>query len=204
MRRTLLATSRLIVALGMAATLTACGGSGASSPPAGTAASSAPPASASGPSGTPVASTPPSSAPSSAASSGASPVAGACGSLTSAEILQYAGITVTGTKDIGGGCAYTSASGTHSAGKDVQYLAGKDGVIIGIIPVPTSPGTGTCPTRPVQGVPTTATVCNLPGPEFFAVFKAASSASVEINVFSSTTLTDAQIDGLISAAYGRL
>lgn len=204
MRHTLLAASRLIVALGMAATLTACGGSGASSPPAGTAASSAPPASASEPSGTPVASTPPSSAPSSAASSGASPVAGACGSLTSAEILQYAGITVTGTKNIGGGCAYTSASGTHSAGKDVQYLAGKDGVIIGVIPVPTSPGNGTCPTRPVQGVPTTATVCNLPGPEFFAVFKAASGASVEINVFSSATLTEPQIDGLISAAYGRL
>jgi hypothetical protein len=104
--------------------------------------------------------------------------------------------------DLGGACAYLSASGTHSATKDVRYLAGKDGVIIGV--VPGSPTSSTCPTRPVQGAPTTANVCNLPGPEVLAVFKAASGASVELNVFSSATLPDVQIDGLIAAAYGRL
>jgi hypothetical protein len=122
--------------------------------------------------------------------------------LTSAEIQQFAGITVTGMTDLGGACAYLSASGTHSATKDVRYLAGKDGVIIGA--VPGSTGSSTCPTRPVQGAPTMATVCNLPGPEVLAIFKAVSGASVELNVFSSATLTDAQIDGLIAAAYGRL
>jgi hypothetical protein len=122
--------------------------------------------------------------------------------LTAAEIQQFAGIAVTGMKDLGGACAYLSASGTHSATKDVRYLAGKDGVIIGVVPAST--GSSTCPTRPVQGAATTAMVCNLPGPEVLAVFKAASGASVELNVFSSATLTDAQIDGLIVAAYGRL
>jgi hypothetical protein len=105
--------------------------------------------------------------------------------------------------DIGGACAYLSGSGTHSAVKDVHYLAGKDGVIIGVVPGG-STGSSTCPTRPVQGAPTTTTVCSIAGPEVFAVFKAASGASVELNVFSSATLTDAQIDGLIAAAYGRL
>jgi hypothetical protein len=133
-----------------------------------------------------------------------SPVAGACGALTAAEILQYAEITITGTKDIGGACTYLSGSGAHSASKDTKYLAGKDGVIIGVIPVPVGNGSAACPTRAVQGAATTATVCNLPGPEILAIFKAASGAYVELNAFSSATLTDAQIDGLIVAAFGRL
>ena len=77
-----------------------------------------------------------------------------------------------------------------------------DGVIIGVVPAAAS--SSTCPTRPVQGAATSAYVCNLPGPEVLAIFKAASGASVELNIFSSATLTDAQIDGLIAAAYGRM
>ena len=132
-----------------------------------------------------------------------SPVGGACGSLTAGEIFQFAGITVTGMNDIGGACAYLSASGSHGAGKDKKYLAGKDGVIIGVIPVPVG-SMSACPTRSVQGATTTANVCNLPGPEVLAIYKATSGSYVELNVFSSATLTDAQIDGLIAASFGRL
>lgn len=75
-------------------------------------------------------------------------------------------------------------------------------IVIGVIPTPAS--SLTCPTRPVQGAATSAYVCNLPGPEVLAIFKAASGAFVELNVFSSATLTDAQIDGLVAAAFGRM
>jgi hypothetical protein len=199
MRHGRMATRWLTAGLGIVLAVAACGSPASSSvspTPAGSA--------------QPTASVPPSAAPSassvvtsSPAGPSISPVGGACGSLTAGEILQFAGITVTGMNDIGGACAYLSASGTHSASKDKKYLAGKDGVIIGVIPVPVGSTSG-CPTRAVQGAATTASVCNLPGPEVLAIFKATSGSYVELNVFSSATLTDAQIDGLIAAAFGRL
>ena len=189
----------LAVGLGIVLAVAACG-----SP----ASSSVPPSLAGSPSAT--ASVAPSAVPSASpagtsSQSGppSSPVGGACGALTASEILQFAGITVTGMNDIGGACAYVSASGTHSASKDKKYLAGRDGVIMGVIPVPVGSTSG-CPTRSVQGAPTTASVCNLPGPEVLAIFKATSGSYVELNVFSSTTMTDGQVDGLIAAAFGRL
>jgi hypothetical protein len=199
MRRGRLAAVRLTAVVCIALVLAACGSPASLSvapTPAG--------------SGQPTASVPPSAGPSVAPPAtgtpptpSTSPIGGACGSLTAAEILQYAGITVTGMNDIGGACAYLSAEGSHSASKDTKYLAGKDGVIIGVIPVPVGSTAG-CPTGPVQGAPTTASVCNLPGPEVLAIFKATSGSYVELNVFSSATMTGAQIGGLIGAAFGRL
>ena len=205
MRRELLAIFRAMTALGIVVTVTACGGSSpGSTGPTATPMSSVLATASAAMSATPVPSAPAASpsGPTTSPSGSTGPVAGSCGALTAAEIQQFAGIAVTGTQDLGGACAYLSASGAHSATKDVRYLAGKDGVITGTVPANT--GGSTCPTRSVQGAATTATVCNLPGPEVLALFKAASGASVELNVFSSATLTDAQIDGLIATAYGRL
>jgi hypothetical protein len=204
MRRELLAGLRAMAALGIVVTVTACSSSASSAAPTMMPPSSALATATAGMSQTPAPS-PPAASPSGPTTSPSGPtasVAGSCGVLTSAEIQQFAGIAVSGTQDLGGACAYLSASGSHSATKDVRYLAGKDGVIIGAVPGTASGST--CPTRPVQGAPTTANVCNLPGPEVLAIFKAATGASVELNVFSSITLTDAQIDGLIAAAYGRM
>jgi hypothetical protein len=196
------------IAVAIALAVAACGSSASSSAPADT--SSAPADTSSAPTDT-SGSTP--AAASSAASPAATPqtpapsaagtrVAGVCGTLTAAEIQQFAGITVTGMNDISGACAYLSTSGSHSATKDTRYLNGKDGVIIGSIPTPTS--SMKCPTRAVQGAATTATVCQLPGPELLTIFKATSGAWAELNIFSSTALSDAQVDGLIAAAFGRL
>jgi hypothetical protein len=199
MQRGRLASIGLAIVLAVAA----CGSPASSSvapSPAGSASATASVGPSVAPAAAPRASPPGTSTPSGPASSA---VGGACGALTAAEILQFAGITVTGMNDIGGACAYLSASGTHSAGKDTKYLAGKDGVIIGVIPVPVGSTSG-CPTRSVSGVPTTASVCNLPGPELLAIFKATSGSYVALNVFSSATMTDAQADGLIAAAFGRL
>jgi hypothetical protein len=205
MRRELLAMFRAMTALGIIVTVTACGGSApGSTGPAATPTSSVLATASAAMSATPAPSAPAASpsGPTTSPSGSTGSIAGSCGVLTAAEIQQFAGIAVTGTQDLGGACAYLSASGIHSATKDVRYLAGKDGVIIGAVPGATT--SSTCPTRPVQGAPTTANVCNVPGPEVLALFKAASGASVELNVFSSATLTDAQIDGLIAASYGRL
>jgi hypothetical protein len=194
---------RAVALIGLVATVVACGSSAGSTTPT-TQPSSALSAAASAASPTTAATGVPGasgSGPATSPTAGAS-VAGPCGVLTAAEIKQFADITVTGMTDIGGACAYLSASGSHSATKDKRYLAGKDGVIIGVIPTPAS--SLTCPTRPVQGAATSAFVCNLPGPEALAIFKAASGAFVELNIFSSATLTDAQIDGLVVAAYGRM
>jgi hypothetical protein len=199
MRRKLLAMFRAMAALGIVVTVTACGSSSAGSTGPTVMPPSAPASSASS---SPSGSTPTPTAPAASPTGATASVAGSCGVLTAAEIQQFAGIAVTGMRDLGGACAYLSASGTHSATKDVRYLAGKDGVIIGTVPANT--GGTACPTRSVQGAATTATVCSLAGPEVLALFKAASGASVELNVFSSAALTNAQIDGLIAAAYGRL
>jgi hypothetical protein len=204
MRRELLAMFRTMAALGIVVTVTACGSAAGSTAPTMMPPGSVPATASAAMSQTPAPSAPSASpyGPTTSPSGATGTVAGSCGVLTAAEIQQFAAITVTGMTDIGGACAYLSASGSHSATKDERYLAGKDGVIIGVVPGTASGST--CPTRPVQGAPTTAYVCNLPGPEVLAIFKAASGASVELNVFSSATLTDAQIDGLIAAAYGRM
>lgn len=205
MLRDILARFRATAVLGIVITVTACGSSAGSPAPTSIPPSLVPATASAAMSQTPAPSAPAASptGPATSPSGPAASVAGSCGVLTAAEIQQFAGITVTGMTDLGGGCAYLSASGSHSAVKDVRYLAGKDGVIIGVLSG-ASTGTSTCPTRPVQGAPTTATVCSIAGPEVLAIFKAASGASVELNVFSAATLTDAQIDGLIAAAYGRL
>jgi hypothetical protein len=201
----LLVKFRATAVLGIVVMVTACGSSAGSPAPTVMPPSAVPATATATMSPTPAPSAPVASptGPATSAPSAVASVAGSCGVLTAAEILQFAGITVTGMTDIGGACAYLSASGSHSATKDVHYLAGKDGLIIGAVPGG-STGSSTCPTRAVQGAPTTATVCTILGPEVLAIFKAASGASVEIDVFSSTTLTDAQVDGLIAAAYGRM
>jgi hypothetical protein len=205
MLRDMLSRFRATAVLGIAIAVTACGLSAGSPAPTVIPSSSAPATASAAMSQTPAPSAPAASptGPTTSPSGAAASVAGSCGVLTAAEIQQFAGIAVTGMTDIGGACAYLSTAGSHSAVKDVRYLAGKDGVIIGVVPAG-STGTSKCPTRAVQGAPTTATVCSILGPEVFAVFKAASSASVELDVFSSAVLTDAQVDGLIAAAYGRL
>jgi hypothetical protein len=205
MLREQLARLRAAATLAIVVTVAACGSSAGSPSPTMVASSSVPATASAAMPQTPAPSAPASS-PTSPATSGPSAMAsvsGSCGALTAAEIEQFAGIAVTGMTDIGGACAYLSASGSHSAVKDVRYLAGKDGVIIGVVPGG-STGSSTCPTRAVQGAPTTATECTILGPEVLAIFKAASGASVELDVFSSVTLTDVQVDGLIAAAYGRL
>jgi hypothetical protein len=203
MQRGRSASIPIAVSLGLLLAVAACGGPASSSVPpslAGSPSAAASVAPSVGASGVPSASPAGTSSPSGPASS---PVGRACGALTAAEILQFAGITVTGMNDIGGACAYVSVSGSHSATKDKNYLAGKDGIIIGVIPVPVGSTSG-CPTRSVSGAPTTASVCNLPGPEVLAIFKATSGSYVELNVFSSATMSGAQVDGLIVAAFGRL
>jgi hypothetical protein len=146
----------------------------------------------------------------SASSSVATPSAGpvrpsaACAYLTSAEILQYTGITITGTSDLrGGGCAYMSAAGSHLAPRAVQFLDGHDGVIAGVASGAVSP-TPQCVSVVVPGLTGPAAVCAVAGPEVISAFPVAPGKVGEINVFSSTALSSDQSVQLIMAAYPRM
>jgi hypothetical protein len=128
----------------------------------------------------------------------------ACGYLTSAEILQNTGITISGTSDLGsGGCAYLSTAGSHLAPRAVQFLDGHDGVIAGVASGTVSP-TPQCTSVVVPGLTGPAAVCTVDGPEVITAFPVAAGKVGEINVFSSTPLSSEQSVHLITAAYPRM